>query len=189
MAVELKGASSSSANSEDTSTQLQEIMRSLYLISAQMKVALADSDVSVSALTDAFSRMLGYEGEIASAVKQLADAKDDTEIHQNIQKNASLLTLHIQKAVIAFQFYDRLSQRLNHTIETADALGELIAQQQDGHNDDAWQVFHEQIQSLYSMLEEKQLFDEIMQEGDFRQALSRFNKARQIEIEDDIEFF
>ena len=96
----------------------------------------------------------------------------------------------MQSAIVAFQFYDKLTQRLMHVSNSIESLSELVKDTQKIYNPLEWHHLQEQIKSKYTMREERDMFDNVMQGGDIRQAVRLFNEAQKSAVaEDDIEFF
>src|SRR3954471_16547576 len=63
-----------------------------------------------------------------------------------------------QRAMRALQFHDRLSQRVSHV---RDAMARLHASVATGQCDD-WQTVNEAIRALYTMEDERQIFDALV---------------------------
>ena len=172
-------------------SQIRETVRMLFLAVAQIEIAMRDSDDSVECLTNAFTTMMGYEKVISLAVDDLPDSEDTRVIRETIKHNADMVTGEMQSAVVAFQFYDKLSQRLSHVSSSIEALSELVGDNSRIYNPYEWKGLQAHIKSRYSMREEHEMFDSVMRGGDVREAVHKYNEARKAEPagEDDIEFF
>jgi len=170
-------------------SQVRETVRMLFLATAQIEIALRESDDSVLHLTDAFTSMIGYENVIKMAVNDLP-ATDETEvIRKTIAHNADKVTETMQGAIVAFQFYDKLTQRLAHVSHSVEALSELVSDTSKIYNPYEWKALQEKIKSKYSMREEIEMFQSVMSGADVREAIHAFNEAHRDDLEDDIEFF
>ena len=105
------------------------------------------------------------------------------------------LTGKIQQAVIAFQFYDRLSQRLDHASHNLEKIGHLIADSGDRYEESAWRKVQHEIKSSYTMEAERIMFEHIMRGHSVAEALEiyhhQFNKSEEEDFntDDDVEFF
>jgi len=173
----------------DEWTQVRETVRMLFLAVAQIEIALGESDDSIEHLTSAFTRMMAHEQAIAEAVERLPDSPETRNLRDEIRERAQLVSGDMQGAIVAFQFYDKLTQRLGHVVSSLEAMSELVSDPQRLHDPRQWQQLQQQIRSRYSMREERELFDHIMQDGDIREALRRYNEAHGQDLQDDIEFF
>jgi hypothetical protein len=172
-------------------SQIRETVRMLFLTVAQIEIAMRDSDDSIERLTNAFTTMMGYEKVISMAVDDLPASDETQVIRDTIKHNADMVTTEMQAAIVAFQFYDKLSQRLSHVSSSIEALSELVADNARIYNPYEWKGLQARIKSKYSMREEHEMFDSVMRGGDVREAVRKYNEARKQEpvVEDDIEFF
>jgi len=173
-------------------SQVRETVRMLFLATAQMEIALTESDDSVLHLTDAFTSMIGYESVIKMAVQDLPETKETNVIRQTITHNADKVTESMQSAIVAFQFYDKLTQRLAHVSHSVEALSSLVSDTSKIYNPYEWRALQEKIKSRYSMREEIEMFEAVMGGADVREAIHSFNEANKNKPEmehDEIEFF
>ena len=183
-----KGPSTATEPDLDWS-QVRETVRMLFLAIAQIEIALRESDDSVEKLTTAFTTMMGYENVIAMAVDDLPETDDTKVILQTIRHNAHMVTQEMQGAIIAFQFYDKLTQRLGHVGTSIEALSNLVSDKSKIYNPYEWKDLQALIRSRYSMREEHEMFESVMRGGDVREAVRKYNEAHKEDLEDDIEFF
>ncbi len=94
-------------------SQIGETLTLLALAVAQIDTSMKEGNDSVDTLTHSFT-------SIASKSRLLLDhfAKVDPNAPQEIKNAAEIIHAEVGKAVVAFQFYDRLSQRMEHVGET-----------------------------------------------------------------------
>ncbi len=170
-------------------SQVCETVRMLYLAVAQIEIALGESDGSVGQLTSAFTQMMAHEQAIAEAVEKLPDTPETRGLREDIRSRADQVTAEMQSAIMAFQFYDKLTQRLAHVGSSLEAMSELVADEQRLHNPAEWRELQQRIKSRYSMREEREMFERIMQGGDVREVVRLYNEAHREDLQDDIEFF
>src|SRR5678816_2273332 len=83
-------------------TPEQQIARMLELCEAQMESALSESDVAVDELIKSFTGLI----EAGQALGSLGDNSSD------LARQLDTLRKQTAAAVVAFQFYDKLTQRL-----------------------------------------------------------------------------
>ncbi len=170
-------------------SQIRETVRMLFLSVAQIEIAMRESDDSVEHLTTAFTTMMDYENNIAKAVDQLPDDEETRDLRESIKFNTNLVTEEMQGAIIAFQFYDKLTQRLSHVGASIEGLSDLVNDVSRIYNPQEWQKLQQQIKSKYSMREEHEMFDSVMNGMDVREAVRQYNENHKEDLEDDIEFF
>ncbi|MBL7003369.1 MAG: hypothetical protein ISR69_05025 [Gammaproteobacteria bacterium] len=171
-------------------SQVRETVRMLFLNVAQIEIALKESDASVLSLTDAFTEMIAYESVIKMAVDDLPQTDETKIIRQTISTNADKVTNSMQNAIVAFQFYDKLTQRLSHVSHSVEALSDIVSDQSKIYNPYEWKMVQQKIKSKYSMREEVEMFDNVMAGANVRDAIHAFNEAqKEVGMVDDIEFF
>lgn len=188
MSKENSGPSTSVSPDLDWS-QIRETVRMLFLAVAQIEIAMRESDDSVEHLTTAFTTMMEYESVIASTVDELPDTTETQAIRDKIKLHTSLVTQEMQGAIVAFQFYDKLTQRLSHAGSSIEGLSDLVSDVTKIYNPIEWNKLQEQIKSKYSMREEYEMFDSVMNGADVRQAIRTYNETHKEDLQDDIEFF
>ena len=168
-------------------SQVRETMLMLNLAMAQMEVAMHDSTGSVDVLphsfTDMFSNMMG----LIEAVRSLPDSP----LKESIQSLGASVTSQMQGAIVAFQFYDRLSQRLAHASHSLEDLTGIVSDPSRVYNPYAWHELQQKIRSKYTMEDEKLMFDTVLATGDVKQALEELvaRKHQEAGGSDDIELF
>jgi hypothetical protein len=171
-------------------SQVRETILMLNLSMAQIELAMNDSTSSVSELTDSFTSISGS----LSAIQEIAQLLPNTpkvkpakaEIENLIGDAGSKMT----QAIVAFQFYDRLSQRLSQVCRTLDDLGVLVNDPERLYNPYSWVALQQKIRSKYVTEDDKHMFDTLMETRDVKLALEEFMKRkREQQPEGDIELF
>lgn len=167
-------------------SQVRETVLMLNLAIAQLEVAMRDSGGSVEVLTDSFTGMYGNLMGLVEATQGLPDSP----VKQSIQALGAGVSGQMQQAIIAFQFYDRLSQRLAHVSRSLEQLGGIVGDPTRLYNPSAWHALQEHIRSKYSMEDEKVMFDTVLRTGDVQQALEQYVARKQQEAgSSDVELF
>jgi hypothetical protein len=185
-----KNRSPSTAQNPDLDwSQIRETVRMLHLSVAQISMAMRDGDDSITSLSNSFATMIDSVKAIDLAAQQLPD--EDDEITQAIVANCTTVTDQMHSAIVAFQFYDKLSQRLNHVNHSLEALANLVDDNRRLYNPYEWQDLQQKIRSQYSMREEQEMFDALLAGASIVEVLQLFeDKRRQGDVADnDIELF
>jgi hypothetical protein len=180
--------SPSSASRPDLDwSQIRETMLMLNLAIAQMEMAMRDSGDSVGVLTHSFTSMYEHLRGLTEAVQALPDSL----AKEAIQAMGAGVSGEMQQAIIAFQFYDRLNQRLAHVSTSLAELTDIVGDPARLYNPQAWHALQQQIRSKYTMEDEKLMFDTLLQTGNVGEALERFVARKQQEAgsTSDIELF
>ncbi len=169
-------------------SQVRETVLMLELAAVQIESAMKDSNASVEVLTDSFTTMAGYMRTISDTVQTLPDDGAVGVAKQNLSGVSEHVAGMVHQAIIAFQFYDKLVQRLAHVGISLGDLSDLVADKRRLFNPDEWVDLQNRIRVKYSTREEIAMFDAVMQGVPVQEAVDRF-MAEMKEQNDDIELF
>lgn len=156
----------------------------LILSAIQVEDMLAESDISVNTLTESFTSIV----EHMQAINNYLLALDSCEIREEALACCAETTDKIQASIIAFQFYDRMQQCLQHVTSNLKGLSELVQDPNRLYSPAEWREFQHEIRSRYTMESEKLMFDAIVRGKSVHEALAIKN-AHQEEQSDNIELF
>jgi methyl-accepting chemotaxis protein len=140
--------------------EVQETIMMLNLSVAQIELSINEGNHSVNTLVESFTFMNHHIDQIQQAGKNLVERLPES--HQEFDlliAESDELSLRMQEAVIAFQFYDKLSQRLSHVSSGLSALAEIVSHEMKVKNEQEWQEFKESVRKGTSMKEEEELFE------------------------------
>ncbi len=155
----------------------KETSRLLLLCNTQLTLSVSEGDDNILSLSSVFQ-------ELAEICSQLENEKSNSpkldDLHQKIQQS-------IKNGVMAFQFYDRLTQQISHIQKTMDQLSHLIKESENLVDESEWLSLRTHLKNSYSMESEHQIFDAIMEGKSKQQALEVYHKLKQ--FDDDIELF
>ena len=170
-------------------SQIRETVRMLYLATVQIDMALHEGDASIDTLSGNFTSMIGCIDQITRATEDIRCKEENAEVIAGIERKGDEISASMQQSIVAFQFYDRLSQRLTHVTHALQALSELVGDQGRIYNPGEWIKLQETIRSRYSMKEEQEMFDLLLNGATIEEALDHGKSALQQEPQDDIELF
>ncbi len=180
-------ASSSSRPDLDWS-QVKETVLMLKLAAAQVEFSLKDGANSVDTLTDSFTSMAGSISAIESSTAELFEKYQVSDSDQQaVLDNCQQVEGKIQQAIIAFQFYDSLVQRMDHVVNSLSKLGDLVSDPSRLYSPVEWGQLQETIRGRYTMEKERELFDAILKGEDMVQVLAKMQKVSA--ADDGIELF
>ena len=172
-------------------SQVRETILMLGLAIGQIEMAMRDSDESVSVLTDSFTSMFNSLQAIGEAARQLPADPATQEIRATIENNSTFVSNHVQQAIMAFQFYDRLVQRMEHVCRSIDSLADLISDTKRLYHPAEWVAIQQLIRSKYTMESERVMFDAMLKGSSIADAITlcRTSSAQYKLAGDDIELF
>jgi hypothetical protein len=173
-------------------SQVRETVLMLELAAGQVDAAMRDSNSSVDTLMDTFTSMADTLSTIDIALGTLPDTIGNGMVKAEIQDNARQVAQKVHQAIIAFQFYDKLVQRLDHVCHSLSGLSGLVSDTSRLYNPQEWSGLQELIRSKYTMAEERGMFDAVMAGATVEEALKHYMTARMQQVEDsggEIELF
>ena len=139
-------------------TPEQQIARMLELCEAQMESALSESDMAMEALIKSFAGLI----EAGQALGTLSEkTEEQTPVDagtQDLAQQLDALRKQTAAAVVAFQFYDKLTQRLGHVRYSLSALAMFVCDRAKSSERDQWRRLFSTLRRLYRTEEERQLF-------------------------------
>ncbi|MDH5485173.1 MAG: hypothetical protein OEY43_08075 [Gammaproteobacteria bacterium] len=182
---------SSSATPDLDWSQVRETVLMLKLAAAQVDYSLNEGGNSINTLTDSFTTMASSLGAIESAAKELKEKyKIENDAQSFIQAQCSSVSESMQHAIMAFQFYDKLSQRLDHVVESMSQLADLVSTPERIYSPVEWRGLQDSIRSRYTMSQERDLFDAIMNGEDPESIFERMHELASGDDDNgDIELF
>lgn len=101
----------------------------------------------------------------------------------------------INQAITAFQFYDRISQRLDHVSNSLENMCDLMTCPTELNDPDAWQAIQDRVKNSYTMESERLMFEHILRGASVKEALEiyqhHFEEEKQAknDDEDEVELF
>ena len=168
---------------------LRETVLMMELAVAQVEAAMTDSSASVDALTGTFTSMANTIRLMEDRIGGLGDDEATRETRQQLLTAAGHVGGMVRQAIIAFQFYDRLSQRLAHVNNGLAWLAELVSNPDQVASITSWQELQQRIRARYSMPEENEMFEAVLMRGLTVDAAVREFMEKLHRKGDDIELF
>ncbi|MEA3405306.1 MAG: hypothetical protein U9R28_06155 [Pseudomonadota bacterium] len=182
--------------------EVQQTILMLNLSIAQIDLSISEGDHSVNALIDSFTYMSQQIEQIKAASEEILSSEAASDVvqthHQMLTTHTSELSDKMQQAVIAFQFYDKLSQRLAHVSHGLSGLAEIVSNQMQVKDQKEWEDFKQSVRKGTTMREEEELFELIFDQKvpteeaiDIMRGrmLERMNEEENRNEEDEIELF
>jgi len=147
--------------SKNTNTEMSavDLNRLLEVSTVQIGSILEEGSLSINKLTDEFS-------EIARALEEIRPMLEIDNAGDNalgIEKHLDKLSINVNQVLISFQFYDRLTQRLQHVIHGIDIISTGIKSRGCAGN---WDDLYHKIRDSYTLSEEQSVFEVMMGKRD-----------------------
>lgn len=169
-------------------SQVRETVLLLELAAVQIEAAMKDSNASVDVLTHSFTTMADHMRSIAETLGTLPDEGPAGTAKQSLLGASGQVSLMVHQAIIAFQFYDKLVQRLAHVGLSLGELSELVGDQARLFNPGEWVALQQRIKVKYTTVEEVAMFEAVMHGMPVHEAIEKF-MAEMKDKSDDIELF
>ncbi|MCG9754547.1 hypothetical protein L1D40_04790 [Shewanella insulae] len=162
---------------------LQETTKLLLLATAQIELSLTDGDHNVTGLGQLFTLMAEHLSEVNRHLHGNADTPEAILAHSDGLMQA------IDSGVMAFQFYDRISQRLNHVITALSLMEAMLGDKTRRHSQAAWMHLQGEIQAHYSLDCERQMFAALLEGVPIHEALNAYRETHLHQTKPDVELF
>ncbi len=167
-------------------SQVRETVLMLQVAVAQIGCAQRDGDESVQSLADAFADMMAG---VQSIQQHAAELPEQSGQREGIEAACEAVGARMQSAVVAFQFYDKLSQRLAHLTDSLAELAGVVESPERLYNPAAWQALQDDIRSRYTLESDKIMFEAILAGASVAEALQQMMATCPGTEESDIDLF
>ncbi len=172
---------------------VSETVNMLYLAVCQIEATMNDANTSVNTLTESFTRLANHTRDVGSHVQNLSQTDELTEFKAEVTATADEIQENISKAIQAFQFYDRVCQRVDHVARSLEQTSDLLEDKDNITQRMAWREIQNKIKSSYTMEAERIMFEFIMRGGSVKEALEiyhhHFQKEPENKDDDEVELF
>lgn len=168
-------------------SQLKETVLMLNLAVTQIDQSMHDGNQSVDTLASSFTDLASLMAGLSKDIEDMPDG----ELKDRMSFSTAQASSNVHAAIIAFQFYDKLSQRLNHVSNDLEALTQLISNPSTLYAPPAWKALQDKIREKYTMEEERTMFDQVLSGVSITEALAEYKQAMDAKNnqDDDIELF
>lgn len=166
-------------------SQVRETVKLLAVSVAQVEGSMKVGDESVEVLTSSFSSIV----EDMNAIQQLLTTLEPSLARDGALRHCASSQERIYSSIVAFQFYDRLQQCLQHVSIGLKGLSDIIENPNRLYNPAEWAAFQEEIRGRYTMESEKVMFDAIHEGKSIDEALALAVAVEQQINQDQIELF
>ena len=163
-------------------SHMRETITILNVAVARIEHAMIEGDDSFTSLSQSFVEMINSAEQIMREAKGL----EDSPAKKNIEENCLDISQRVGSSIVAFQFYDRLSQRMALVSKTLNSLTEVLKDPSKTNEQEEWLNLQNTIRSKYTLDSDQKMFDDVLKGMPVEEALKI---ALEKTTEDEIEFF
>lgn len=174
-------------------SHIQETITMLCLAVCQIETSMADSNESVDTLARSFTELAEHSINLDAQTRELQAIDELQQFKADMHTTATRMNQQIGQAITAFQFYDRISQRLDHVARSLEKVTLVMRDPRQLNSPEAWKTIQEQVRSSYTMEAERLMFEHIMRGASVEEALNiyrhHFTQADTRSGTDEVELF
>ncbi len=175
-------------------SHIKDTLTMLSITIAQIRTSLSDSNANVDTLSSSFAQIADHVLTIHESAVAISciEPKDQMELDL-IQASSAQAKAKINNAVVDFQFFDLLDQRLGHVIKSLDDMSTLIQNPDRLQDPRAWMELQSNLHDSYSTESERLMFASIVGGSSIEEAIAIYHancsKNRHKDNADDVEIF
>jgi hypothetical protein len=162
--------------------EIRETILILNVAVARIEHAMIEGDDSFTALSGSFIETVNSAKKITLSTSEL----EESAIKSKIEKDCLDISQRVGSSIIAFQFYDKLSQRMALISKSLNSLTEVLEDQSKISNHEEWLNLQNTIRSKYTLDSDQEMFDAVLNGTPIEEALKT---AVEKTTENEIEFF
>lgn len=168
-------------------SQVRETVLVLEVLAGQIVASMRDSEQSVDVLAGSFTSMAGYIRALSEIIQQMPQRPEDAGQRETLSNIADQVSGMVNQAIVSFQFYDKLVQRLTHVTDGLSDIAGLVADKRRLYNPYEWVDLQARMQSKFSTEEERALFKAVLEGMTLDEALKIYlhtlnDKGNEIEL-------
>lgn len=164
-------------------SHVKETIMMLNLSVARLEHAMSDGEDSVETLADSFTSLAASISTMGEAASDLPESK----IKDTILRNWNAVSDKVHSSIMAFQFYDKLTQRLVHISKSLSEMTSLVENSERINDPYEWKGLQEMIKSKYTLDSDLAMFDAILAGKSVEEILAEARKS--YKEDNDIELF
>jgi hypothetical protein len=181
------------ANSASDWSNIRETIIMIYLSTAQLESSMREGTEAVYQLADSMMVISKSSQQIEDTIAQIEQTSEIPDLN-TARESAQEIAVQIKQSVVAHQFHDRITQRLEHVTHSLGQLCSLISSPEKYADPGEWRQLQSEIRDSYTMEAERLMFEHIMMGVSVEEALEIYhhnfkNAPPEDETEDDVELF
>lgn len=167
---------------DDNWCHVRETILMINVAVARIEHAMQEGDESFNTLSQSFVEIVNSANQIITDSKEL----EDSPAKERISATCEDISHRVNHSIIAFQFYDKLTQRMNLISHTLNSLTMLLDDTEKKDIRKEWLALQEMIRSKYTLDADQEMFEAVLQGTSIEEALKVAVKKT---TENDVEFF
>ena len=167
---------------EENWSHMRETVLMINVAVARIEHAMIEGNESFTTLSHSFVEIVNSAKEITLEAKNL----EDSPAKNKITKDCEDISQRVGNSIVAFQFYDRLSQRMSMVSNSLNSLTDILKDPNKTNLQDEWINLQKMIRSKYTLDADQELFDDVLNGVSIEDALKT---AVEKTTEEEIEFF
>lgn len=144
--------------------ELSQTIMALNLSIAQIDLSMTEGSYSIDTLIDTFNFMREGLDRLNHSVLN-DEIQDVAELKLRLLQESQVLSEKVTASIVAFQFYDKLSQRLQHVSKSLSSLSDIISHEDRTVDETTWNKYREKMAKYAAMREEYELYELIFTKG------------------------
>lgn len=148
----------------ENQSNISHFQQLMSLTVAQIKCLLEDGSDSITELTDSFIHIAG--------------TLENTLSSRNLDEQTGMMLQEAHKSInqgiVAFQFYDRISQKLDHICSNLDSISDAVADKDLRSNAMFWLELKELIKQRTTMMSETMVVEKILSGDSVEETLKAY---------------
>ncbi len=174
---ELKNSPSSSERPDLDWSQVRETVRMFRVGVSAIEYSMSAGDESIGSLIEAFTNMDRYMQDIKKIARNVDGEIPEscgTEYQgmlQRLDEKCDRVIYDLKSAVVSFQFYDRLTQQLNHIARSLEHTADLVGNQERLYNPTEWKTLQNEVYHSFTMEEGRVLFEALLRGASKEEAI------------------
>ncbi len=166
-------------------SQIRETVLMLNLAVSHIEHAMKEGDDSVTSLAKLFSSIMEILQTTNEVAKHLSDGASKDMIMENFHEASGKM----RSAIVAFQFYDKLAQRLTHVSQSLASLVTLVGDPGRIYQPSEWDSLQGLIKSKYTIEADRKMFEALRNGATVDEALQQATENEKNVEEHDVELF
>lgn len=170
-------------NSNDENwSHVRETVLMINVAVARIEHAMIEGDDSFTKLSESFVGIADAANRVTKETQNL----DGSPINKSISTDCKNISNQVGNSIVAFQFYDRLSQRMTLVSKTLSSLTDMLKDPDKTSAQSEWTALQDTIRSKYTLDADQEMFDAVLSGESIEDALKA---AVEKTDEEEIEFF
>lgn len=155
--------------------QWSETMHMLDLSANQLDLTIQEGNESVELLMNTFDSLTEHLESLEHKLNKAIPPEAPTADAGEISPECRITKEKVNQAVVGLQFYDRLTQRLQHIRESLAVLSALIDDPNKQNIPEEWTILRNKIKTKYSTEQQKSIFHALMRGADIDEVFEFFD--------------